>query len=110
VRQRDRLPRSRTTLKPYHLDDNLATFVSFFRPSCRIHDFGYRNFGKGPYTVTAGDSSDQRKSVDDRFHALMYRKCAHNSPSVRFAPDTWACEKVADIFYQAVRKFGGSHW
>jgi hypothetical protein len=99
-----------TTLKPYHLDDNLATFASFFRPSCRIHDFGYRNFGKGPYTVTAGDSSDQRKSVDDRFHALMYRKCAHNPPSVRFAPDTWACEKVADIFYQAVRKFGGSHW
>jgi hypothetical protein len=98
------------TLKPFGLDDNVATYSNFFKPSCKIHDFGYRNFGKGSYTVTAGDSSDPRKSVDDRFHTLMNRKCDHNPPSVPAAPDSWACKKVADVFYQAVRKFGGSHW
>jgi len=98
------------TLKPFHLDDNVGTYAKFFRPSCRIHDFGYRNFGKGSYTVTAGDSSNPRKSVDDRLHTLMNRKCDHNPPSVPLAPDSWACKKVADVFYQAVRKFGGSHW
>jgi hypothetical protein len=92
------------------LDDNAATYAKFFRPSCRIHDFGYRNFGKGPYKVTAGDSTDPRKSVDDRFHTLMNRKCGHNPPSVPAAPDDLVCKKVAGVFYQAVRKFGASHW
>lgn len=97
-------------LKPLGLADNEDTYAAFFAPSCRIHDFGYRNFGKGPYTVTAGDGSGARSSVDNRFHTLMYRKCDSNPPAVPLVGDTWACKQVADIFFQAVRKFGGSDW
>lgn len=97
-------------LAPVGLDDNVATYSKFFRPSCRIHDFGYRNFGKGSYRVTAGDSSDPRKSVDDRFDALMHKRCNANPPAVSYAPDKWACNRVAGVFYEAVRKFGASHW
>lgn len=97
-------------LEPFHLDDDVATYAKFFRPSCRIHDFGYRNFGKGPYTVKAGDSPDARKSVDDRFHALMDRKCAHNPPKILPIGNTAICRTVADVFYEAVRKFGAGAW
>jgi hypothetical protein len=71
-----------------------------------LHDFGYRSFGKGPYTVSAGDSSNARKSVDERFDTLMNRKSNHNRPSVVILHDT--AETTADQRNQREDQFSSS--
>lgn len=97
-------------LASVHLDFTAATYARFFLPACKIHDFGYRNFGGGRYHVTLGDSSDDRRSVDDRFHDNMLSQCADDAPGLPGIPGKWACDQVADIFYRAVRCFAADNW
>ncbi|SHF34672.1 phospholipase [Streptoalloteichus hindustanus] len=64
-----------------------------FLPACQRHDFGYRNYKK-----QSRFTKDNRKRIDDNFRADMYSIC----------DDSWTCKRTADIYYHAVRKFGGS--
>jgi hypothetical protein len=64
-----------------------------FLPGCHRHDFGYRNFKKqGRFTEAT------RLQIDNKFKSDLYNICAGN----------WACNRTADLYYEAVRKFGGS--
>jgi hypothetical protein len=64
-----------------------------FVKACYRHDFGYRNYKK---QKRFNDTT--RLSIDKGFKADMYKICGGN----------WACDRVADIYYTAVRQFGGS--
>ncbi|MEB3366981.1 phospholipase [Saccharopolyspora mangrovi] len=64
-----------------------------FLQSCHRHDFGYRNYKKQERF-----SEDNRLEVDDNFRDDMYSVCDGDR----------ACEATADLYYQAVRQFGGS--
>ena len=62
-----------------------------FGKACYRHDFGYRNYKK-----QSRFNETTRLSLDRRFRTDMYEVCAGN----------WACRRVADIYYAAVREFG----
>ena len=64
-----------------------------FVKACYRHDFGYRNYKKQKRF-----NETTRLSIDKGFKADMYKVCAGN----------WACDRVADIYYAAVRRFGAS--
>ncbi|MFD9699535.1 phospholipase [Lentzea sp. NPDC059081] len=64
-----------------------------FLPACHRHDFGYRNFKRQTRFTEAN-----RLRIDNNFKADMYHQCGSN----------WACKRTADIYYAAVRQFGGS--
>jgi hypothetical protein len=60
--------------------------------ACYRHDFGYRNFKRqGRF------SEANRLSIDNNFKSDMYTVCNGN----------WACNRFADVYYAAVRQFGG---
>ncbi|MCA1186914.1 MULTISPECIES: phospholipase [unclassified Saccharopolyspora] len=64
-----------------------------FSTSCDRHDFGYRNYkAQGRFT------DDGRLRVDDNFKADMYSVCA----------DDGLCKAAANVYYAAVRQFGGA--
>ncbi|MFD4675387.1 phospholipase [Lentzea sp. NPDC058450] len=64
-----------------------------FLPTCHRHDFGYRNYKRqGRWNET------NRLRIDNNFKADMYNQCGSN----------WACKRTADLYYAAVRQFGGS--
>lgn len=63
-----------------------------FTLSCYRHDFGYRNYKKqGRFNETT------RLTIDNRFKSDLYTICNGN----------WACNRTADVYYAAVRQFGG---
>lgn len=62
-----------------------------FVKACYRHDFGYRNYKK-----QSRFTEPNRLTIDNKFKADMYEICAGN----------WACNRVADIYYAAVREFG----
>ncbi|WP_407936538.1 phospholipase [Lentzea tibetensis] len=64
-----------------------------FLPSCHRHDFGYRN-----YKRQSRFTESTRLRIDDNFKADLYKTCGGN----------WACKRTADVYYAAVRKFGGT--
>ncbi|GGM38064.1 hypothetical protein GCM10012275_06380 [Longimycelium tulufanense] len=64
-----------------------------FQSSCHRHDFGYRN-----YKVQIRFDETSRKKIDDRFRADMHSTCGESR----------TCRRVADVYYFAVRQFGGS--
>ncbi len=64
-----------------------------FTSSCYRHDFGYRN-----YQDQDRFTESNRSRIDDNFRADMYSTCGDNS----------TCRNVADLYYFAVREFGGS--
>ncbi|TDD05941.1 hypothetical protein E1181_14075 [Saccharopolyspora terrae] len=64
-----------------------------FLESCDRHDFGYRN-----YKSQERFTEDNRLEIDDNFRDDMYTACDGDG----------ACESTADLYYQAVRQFGGS--
>jgi hypothetical protein len=64
-----------------------------FLPACHRHDFGYRNFKR-----QSRFSEANRLRIDNRFKSDMYGICDGN----------WACNRTADLYYSAVRQFGGS--
>ncbi len=65
-----------------------------FLPACWRHDFGYGN-----YKRQGRFDEDSRKDVDDNFRDDMYDICQSNL----------ACVLVANIYYAAVRSFGGGY-
>ncbi|RJQ82921.1 phospholipase [Pseudonocardiaceae bacterium YIM PH 21723] len=63
-----------------------------FVPACKRHDFGYANYKRqGRFSETT------RLVIDDQFKADMFQTCGDRS----------LCRSTAEIYYQAVRKFGG---
>ena len=64
-----------------------------FSSSCDRHDFGYRN-----YKRQTRFTEDNRKKIDDNFKADMYSGCG----------DDDGCRGAANVYYWAVRQFGGS--
>ncbi|TDQ53723.1 phospholipase [Actinorugispora endophytica] len=64
-----------------------------FTTSCNRHDFGYRN-----YKLQSRFTEENRLRIDDRFREDMYSSCGGNP----------LCRGVANIYYSAVRQFGGS--
>jgi hypothetical protein len=75
----------------------------FNRP-CQLHDFGYRNFGKG---LTLARNEDMRNVIDDRFRDEMYRICNDPRASLPLGGYT-NCLATASAMYGVVRN--GSDW
>ncbi|KAK3311710.1 secretory phospholipase A2 [Chaetomium strumarium] len=66
-----------------------------FVPACHRHDFGYRNYKAQNRFTDAG-----KLSIDNSFKKDLYYQCS--SVSAR-----GVCEALADVYYAAVRAFGG---
>ena len=64
-----------------------------FEPACNRHDFGYRNYKRQGRFTESG-----RLSIDNNFKSDLYNLCNGN----------WACNRLADVYYLAVRQFGNS--
>lgn len=73
-----------------------------FDGPCQLHDFGYRNFGRG---LTLGRSENMRKAIDVRFREEMYRACRDPSASALLGGYTY-CVVVAYGMYAVVRRRG----
>jgi len=71
-----------------------------FTDACRRHDFGYRNFSR----IDGGKKWTKalRERVDRRFLTDMRDSCAARKKIERAACRTWA-----DLYYTAVRQYGG---
>ncbi|PHH79458.1 hypothetical protein CDD82_2377 [Ophiocordyceps australis] len=66
-----------------------------FEPACQRHDFGYRN-----YKIENRFTSENRKKIDDNFSKDLQNQCSTSSvPRV--------CRSLANVYYWAVRAFGG---
>lgn len=76
-----------------------GSWKKLFDGPCQLHDFGYRNFGKG---LTLGRSEDTRHWIDDRFEAEMKRLCNDRYPHPWQYPNREACFKEAEIIHAAV--------
>ena len=63
-----------------------------FVKACYRHDFGYRNYKK-----QSRFNETTRLTLDNRFKSDLYTICNGN----------WACNRTADVYYAAVRQFGG---
>ncbi|MBP2477200.1 hypothetical protein JOF53_006072 [Crossiella equi] len=62
-----------------------------FKPGCWRHDFGYRNMKKqGRW------NADMKLRIDNKFKSDLYGICNGN----------WACNRIADVYYAAVRRWG----
>lgn len=73
-----------------------------FRPACRLHDFGYRNYGRG---LRLGRDERTRRWIDGRFRTEMLRLCAAR-PARRYARSL--CRIEASTMYLVVR--GANYW
>lgn len=69
-----------------------------FLPSCKRHDFGYRNMKNQNRFDEA-----TRKRVDDNLHNDLYNLC----DTFTGVLDNFECRRIADIYYNSVREFGG---
>lgn len=70
-----------------------------FAAACRLHDFGYRNFGHG---LALEPTEPARARIDRRFLEEMRRTCA-TVPAILVALH---CRRNALAMYVAVRRFG----
>ncbi|UNI23813.1 hypothetical protein JDV02_009609 [Purpureocillium takamizusanense] len=66
-----------------------------FLPGCHRHDFGYQN-----YRAQTRFTKDAKAKIDLNFKNDLYYQCQGVSAK-------GACESLADVYYAAVRKFGG---
>lgn len=73
-----------------------------FRPACWLHDFGYRNYGRG---LTLGRDERTRRWIDGRFRTEMLRLCAARPPG-RYARSL--CRVEASTMHLIVR--GANYW
>ncbi len=80
-------------------------YRSLFNEPCRLHDFGYRNFGKG---LTLYRHEDMRKRIDDRFKAEMVRLCNDKYQGWTKYLNWAACQNEASAVYATVRRL--SNW
>jgi hypothetical protein len=66
-----------------------------FTPACNRHDFGYTNYRlQTRFTVSA------KLKIDNNFKTDLYYQCSSVSLSS-------ICRALADVYYAAVRAFGG---
>lgn len=63
-----------------------------FDPGCKRHDFGYNN-----YRLQDRFSESNRLNIDNNFRDDLYGICDGD----------WLCQGIAEIYYAAVRQFGG---
>jgi hypothetical protein len=112
-------PQSRGCVKPYPYNQfdwttdgcsgptgllpPFGAWTDIFREPCELHDFGYRNFGKG---LRLQPTPLRRYSVDRMFRREMRRICA-----------TWVnpferatCRRAAQTMYTAVVTYPGNYW
>ncbi|OJY41564.1 MAG: hypothetical protein BGP03_20385 [Pseudonocardia sp. 73-21] len=78
-------------------------YRNLFNKPCQLHDFGYRNFGKG---LTLSRTEETRAWIDSRFRTEMYRLCETNYAGNRL--QRGACKTNADIVWATVRNTGGN--
>lgn len=71
-----------------------------FDQPCQLHDFGYRNYGRGR---RLGRNEQMRAYIDLRFRTEMRRLCTH-----RFRPshERSLCQGAAEAVFDAVRLRG----
>ncbi|KAK4442011.1 phospholipase A2 [Podospora aff. communis PSN243] len=67
-----------------------------FTPACHRHDFGYHNYRIQNRFTTSG-----KQRIDDQFKKDLYYQCSSVTLS-------GLCRGLADVYYAAVRAFGGS--
>ncbi|RGP61085.1 phospholipase a2 [Fusarium longipes] len=66
-----------------------------FVPACNRHDFGYQNYrAQSRFTVSA------KARIDSNFKTDLYYQCQSSSAA-------GVCRALADVYYAAVRAFGG---
>ncbi|KAL6909281.1 prokaryotic phospholipase A2 domain-containing protein [Trichoderma evansii] len=66
-----------------------------FVPACNRHDFGYQN-----YRIQNRFTDSGKLNIDNNFKKDLYFQCQSSSVSK-------VCEAFADVYYAAVRAFGG---
>ncbi|KAK3988394.1 prokaryotic phospholipase A2-domain-containing protein [Cladorrhinum sp. PSN332] len=66
-----------------------------FTPACHRHDFGYRN-----YKAQSRFTDANRLRIDDNFKKDLKYQCTSNGHG-------GVCSALADVYYAAVRAFGG---
>ncbi|KAL8401001.1 hypothetical protein RB594_001136 [Gaeumannomyces avenae] len=69
-----------------------------FLPGCHRHDFGYRNF-----KIQTRFTESNRLRLDNKLREDLKYQCQSVSGIVRPL-----CNSLADVYYAAVRAFGGS--
>lgn len=74
-------------------------FKDDFTPACILHDFGYRNFGRG---LKLGRNEDTRGWIDDRFLSEMRRICNNDVPWTDIA----FCHGAAGAWWTSLRHGG----
>ncbi|KAK5651777.1 hypothetical protein OQA88_11644 [Cercophora sp. LCS_1] len=67
-----------------------------FVPACHRHDFGYHN-----YRAQSRFTQSNRLKIDDNFKKDLYYQCNGVTAA-------GVCRGLADVYYAAVRAFGGS--
>jgi hypothetical protein len=70
-----------------------------FNGPCQLHDFGYRNFGKG---LTVQRNETRRKWIDDRFKTEMDSVC-NTLPGLNRVQRS-QCRQEARVMYEVVRR------
>ncbi|WP_326957588.1 phospholipase A2 [Amycolatopsis sp. NBC_01286] len=82
-------------------------YRNLFNKPCRLHDFGYRNFGKG---LTLGRTESKRTEIDARFRVEMERLC--NATFTRWwqAANKQLCLREADVVWAAVHYNPFENW
>ncbi|KAF5987098.1 phospholipase A2 [Fusarium coicis] len=66
-----------------------------FVPACNRHDFGYNN-----YRIQSRFTVSNKARIDSNFKTDLYYQCTSSSAA-------GACRALADVYYAAVRAFGG---
>ncbi|KEY69297.1 hypothetical protein S7711_01747 [Stachybotrys chartarum IBT 7711] len=66
-----------------------------FVPACHRHDFGYHN-----YRAQSRFTESGKLRIDQNFRTDLYNQCATTSLNS-------VCRGLADVYYAAVRAFGG---
>ncbi|KAF7561052.1 hypothetical protein G7046_g3097 [Stylonectria norvegica] len=67
-----------------------------FQPCCNRHDFGYNN-----YRLQKRFTESAKLRIDTQFKTDLYYQC-------RSVTAQGVCKALADVYYAAVRAFGGS--
>ncbi|OAA49582.1 p15-like protein [Metarhizium rileyi] len=66
-----------------------------FLPGCHRHDFGYQN-----YRIQERFTKAAKAKIDSNFKSDLYHQC-------RGVPAKAACRALANVYYEAVKEFGG---
>jgi hypothetical protein len=77
-------------------------YRNLFNAPCRLHDFGYRNLGKG---LALYRHEDTRRLIDARFLVEMHRLCQNNFQGFWKTANRVQCVTQAELVYQAVSNY-----